>query len=218
LRPERSACCSSISARPMRRPRRGAALSGEFLSDRRVVEIPRSCGSRSCAASSCHAAEEVGARLWAGLARGRIAARRDHPRAGGGAEGTFGPAVIVDHAMRYGKPAIGRADRRLKARAASASWSRRSIRNIAPRRPQRPTTPPSPRWQAMRWQPALRTLPPYHDDPAYIWARLKASVEERLAALDFTPDVLLASFHGMPSARCIWAIPIIATARRPRGC
>jgi ferrochelatase len=48
-----------------------------------------------------------------------------------------------------------------------------------------------------RWQPAIRTLPPYHDDPGYI-AALKASVEEGLAALDFTPDVLIASFHGMP--------------------
>ena len=50
---------------------------------------------------------------------------------------------------------------------------------------------------SMRWQPAIRTLPPYHDDPAYI-AALQASVETGLAALDFTPDVLLASFHGMP--------------------
>jgi ferrochelatase len=49
----------------------------------------------------------------------------------------------------------------------------------------------------MRWQPALRTLPPYHDDPAYI-AALAASVRESLAGLDFTPDLLLASFHGMP--------------------
>jgi len=49
----------------------------------------------------------------------------------------------------------------------------------------------------LRWQPAVRYLPPYHDDAAYIGA-LKASVEAGLAALDFTPDVLLASFHGMP--------------------
>jgi ferrochelatase len=49
----------------------------------------------------------------------------------------------------------------------------------------------------MRWQPALRTLPPYHDDPDYI-AALKASVEASLAALDFAPDAVIASFHGMP--------------------
>ena len=48
-----------------------------------------------------------------------------------------------------------------------------------------------------RWQPALRTLPPYHDDPLYIGA-LAASVEAGVAALPFTPQLLLASFHGMP--------------------
>src|SRR3546814_19385838 len=51
--------------------------------------------------------------------------------------------------------------------------------------------------KTLRWQPALRFLPPYHDDPAYLDA-LKTSVESGLAALDFAPDVLLASFHGMP--------------------
>ena len=49
----------------------------------------------------------------------------------------------------------------------------------------------------MRWQPALRTLPPYHDDPLYIGA-LKADLERQLAALDFAPERLLLSFHGMP--------------------
>ena len=45
--------------------------------------------------------------------------------------------------------------------------------------------------------PRLRTLPPYYDDAAYIGA-LKASVEASLAGLDFAPDAILASFHGMP--------------------
>jgi ferrochelatase len=49
----------------------------------------------------------------------------------------------------------------------------------------------------MRWQPALRTLPPYHDDPAYIDALKRVTLEE-LEALDFTPDAVVASFHGMP--------------------
>jgi ferrochelatase len=50
---------------------------------------------------------------------------------------------------------------------------------------------------AMRWQPAIRTLPPYHDDPAYIGA-LAESIRGALAQLDFVPDALVASFHGMP--------------------
>ncbi|MFN5645618.1 MAG: ferrochelatase, partial [Sphingomonadales bacterium] len=50
---------------------------------------------------------------------------------------------------------------------------------------------------AMRWQPAIRTLPAYHDDPAYIEA-VAQSLREGLAALDFEPEEIIASFHGMP--------------------
>ncbi len=49
----------------------------------------------------------------------------------------------------------------------------------------------------MRWQPAVRTLPPYYDDPAHI-AALAESVRASLSALDFAPERILASFHGMP--------------------
>jgi ferrochelatase len=49
----------------------------------------------------------------------------------------------------------------------------------------------------MRWQPAVRTLPAYYDDPLYIEA-LRASLSRQLEALDFTPERLLLSFHGMP--------------------
>ena len=49
----------------------------------------------------------------------------------------------------------------------------------------------------MRWQPSLRTLPPYHDDPAYIDA-LAQDLTRQLDGLDFVPEVLLLSFHGMP--------------------
>jgi ferrochelatase len=50
---------------------------------------------------------------------------------------------------------------------------------------------------SMRRQPALRTLPPYYDDPAYIEA-LRANLSRQLDALDFEPQRLLLSFHGMP--------------------
>lgn len=49
----------------------------------------------------------------------------------------------------------------------------------------------------MRWQPAVRIAPAYHDDPAYI-AALADSVERHLKGLDFEPEVIVASFHGMP--------------------
>ncbi len=50
---------------------------------------------------------------------------------------------------------------------------------------------------AERWQPAIRTAPPYHDDPGYIEA-LAQSIEAHLAGLDWRPEVVLASFHGLP--------------------
>jgi ferrochelatase len=49
----------------------------------------------------------------------------------------------------------------------------------------------------LRWQPALRTVPPYFDDPAYI-AAVASSIEEELAKLSWKPEVVLASFHGIP--------------------
>ena len=50
---------------------------------------------------------------------------------------------------------------------------------------------------AMRWQPAIRTMPPYHDHPTYI-RLLKDSIERHLATLDWTPDRLVMSYHGLP--------------------
>ena len=49
----------------------------------------------------------------------------------------------------------------------------------------------------MRWQPAVRTAPSYHDDPVYIDA-LARSMQKSLAKLDFEPEKIIATFHGMP--------------------
>jgi protoporphyrin/coproporphyrin ferrochelatase len=49
----------------------------------------------------------------------------------------------------------------------------------------------------MRWQPAVRVAPSYHDDPVYIDA-LANSVRTHLDGLDFEPEVFVATFHGMP--------------------
>lgn len=49
----------------------------------------------------------------------------------------------------------------------------------------------------MRWQPAIRTMPAFHDDPQYI-DQLAKSVEDYLAENQFKPDALLASFHSLP--------------------
>lgn len=51
----------------------------------------------------------------------------------------------------------------------------------------------------MRWQPAVRVAPSYHDDPVYIDA-LATAMRRDLNALDFAPEVIIATFHGMPQS------------------
>ena len=171
---------------------------GEFLSDRRVVEIPpllwqpilRGIILRTRPKKSAHAYQQV----WREDGSPLAAITKMQAR---GLDGAFGPGVTVLHAMRYGKPSVGEQIAALKAQGCERIL-------VAPLYPQycAATTATAndvafAALTAMRWQPALRTLPPYYDDPAYI-AALKTSVEESLAALDFTPDAVIASFHGMP--------------------
>ncbi len=51
----------------------------------------------------------------------------------------------------------------------------------------------------LRWQPALRTMPPYHDDPTFI-SHLAQSVRTSLKENEFTPDVIMASYHSIPQS------------------
>jgi ferrochelatase len=48
-----------------------------------------------------------------------------------------------------------------------------------------------------RWQPSVRTVPPWYDDINHI-NLLAESIENHYKSLDWTPDVLVASFHGLP--------------------
>src|ERR1700742_4556039 len=50
---------------------------------------------------------------------------------------------------------------------------------------------------SLRAQPTLRVSPPYYDDPNYIEA-LAVSIDAHLASLLFKPELIVASFHGMP--------------------
>ncbi|SMF08984.1 ferrochelatase [Tistlia consotensis] len=113
--------------------------------------------------------------------------------------GRFGAAeaVVVDWAMRYGRPSIAE-----RLDALLAAGCRRVL--LAPLYPQYSAATSATacdqafrHLMTLRWQPAVRTLPPYHDDPAYIGA-LADSVRSGLARLDWEPEVLLASFHGLP--------------------
>ena len=105
--------------------------------------------------------------------------------------------VVVDWAMRYGQPSIGERLDALKA----AGCERILVFPLYPQysAPTTATVNDSvfDALKGMRWQPALRTVPPYHDEPVYIDA-LAESIETHLAALDFQPDVVIASYHGLP--------------------
>jgi ferrochelatase len=105
--------------------------------------------------------------------------------------------VLVDWAMRYGNPSI---KSRLDAMQA-VGCDRILIVPLYPQYAAATTATVNDKvfeaLAAMRWQPALRTAPAYYDDPVYIEA-LATSVEESLAKLAFKPEVIIASFHGMP--------------------
>jgi protoporphyrin/coproporphyrin ferrochelatase len=170
----------------------------EFLSDPRVVEIPqlvwqpilRGIILNTRPKKSAHAYRQVWMEEGSPLAV--FTARQAEAL-----HGAFGAHVIVDHAMRYGKPAIaGRID------ALKAAGCERIL--LAPLYPQycaattaTATDEAFRHLRRLRWQPAVRTLPPYHDDPLYI-AALAESARASLAALSFEPQALLVSFHGMP--------------------
>lgn len=170
----------------------------QFLSDRRVVEIP--------------------ALLWQPILRGIILNTRPAKSAANYAKvwtdkgsplafhtiaqaeamaARLGEHAMVRHAMRYGSPAIGDVLAEMK----DAGCTRILLAPLYPQYSGATTATVQDEafraLAAMRGQPAIRTLPPYYDDTAYISA-LKTSVEKGLAALDFTPDAIIASFHGMP--------------------
>ena len=170
----------------------------EFLSDRRVVEIPpiawqpilRGIILNTRPRKSAHAYKQVWTEEGSPLA---VITRRQAEAM----QERLGEGVVVDWAMRYGTPSIP--DR---LQALMDGGCERIL--LAPLYPQYSgaTTATvvdkaADKLRTMRWQPSLRTLPPYHDDPAYIDA-LAADLTRQLDALSFVPEVLLLSFHGMP--------------------
>jgi ferrochelatase len=109
------------------------------------------------------------------------------------------PNVIVDWAMRYGQPSIAS-----RMEALQKQGCERIL--VFPLYPQyAAATTATVNDKAFefllkqRWQPALRTVPPYHDDPVYIDA-LAVSIEKHLATLDWEPERVLTSFHGIPQS------------------
>jgi ferrochelatase len=170
----------------------------EFLSDRRVVEIPPLIWQPILRGIILNTRPQKSAEAYA-----QVWSEDGSPLAAitkvqsGALQGAFGPGVMVDWAMRYGKPSIPE-----RLQAMKDAGCERIL--VAPLYPQycaaTTATANDKAFEAlakMRWQPALRTLPPYYDDPLYI-AALAESIEAGVAGLDFEPQAIVASFHGMP--------------------
>ena len=171
---------------------------GEFLSDPRVIEIPQflwqpilnllilNIRPRTTAANY--------AKVWMDGGSPITVYTRQQAEA---LQGRLGDAAQVDWAMRYGTRSIGErltalmqagCDRILLAplypqysAATNATVVDEAARVIG----------------TMRWQPTLRTMAPYFDNPDHI-AALAQSIRAGVAGLDFAPDLILTSFHGMP--------------------
>lgn len=175
----------------------------EFLSDRRIIELPKlfwqpilqgiiltlrpSKSGKAYAKIWNKEKDESPLRTYTrGLTEGVAEALREaHPN------------IMVDYAMRYGQPATGD-----KIQGMIEAGCDRLL--LLPLYPQySAATVATACDQAFRhllterWQPAIRTARPWYDDPEHI-ELLAQSVERHFASLDWEPEALIASFHGLP--------------------
>ena len=177
----------------------------EFLSDRRVIEVPRAIwwpilngiilttrpGRKGRDYASIWNTErdegplKTITRSQAELLAARLAPLSDR--------------LVVDWAMRYGNPSIAS---RLEA-LTEAGCERILVVPLYPQYAAATTATVADKafdaLKAMRWQPAVRIAPPWHDEPVYVEA-LAASLKADLAALDWEPEVIVASVHGIPKS------------------
>jgi protoporphyrin/coproporphyrin ferrochelatase len=105
--------------------------------------------------------------------------------------------LIIDWAMRYGKPPVAQRLANLQAQGCDKIV-------LFPLYPQYSAATTATALdkaydalKAMRWQPSIRTVPPYFDHPAYIEA-VADSLISHLATLSWKPDRILVAFHGLP--------------------
>jgi protoporphyrin/coproporphyrin ferrochelatase len=173
----------------------------EFLSDRRVIELPRwkwwpilnliiltvrpGRKGKDYAKIWNNALNEGPLKTITRSQAKQLAALLDNER------------IVVDWAMRYANPSTASRIAALQAQGCDRLL-------LVPLYPQyaaaTTATACDEAFRALmrlRWQPAVRVAPAYYDDPVYIEA-VAASIRGHLAGLDFEPEAMLASFHGMP--------------------
>ncbi|MEM6858733.1 MAG: ferrochelatase [Pseudomonadota bacterium] len=170
----------------------------QFLSDKRVIELPSIAWQPILRGIILNTRPQKSSKAYS-----KIWTERGSPLADITASqaeaiaAEVGEEIVVDYAMRYGSPSIEQRLQELTAKGCDRIL-------VAPLYPQYSAATTATVFDEvarvlgeMRWQPALRFLPPYHDDAAYLDA-LAADLTQQVANLDFKPEVMLHSFHGMP--------------------
>lgn len=108
-----------------------------------------------------------------------------------------GDGVMVEYAMRYGNPST----KSVLEKMQKAGCQRILLVPLYPHYSATTTATANDKafdaLKEMRWQPAVRTAPAYFEDPKYI-ETLANSIRDGVAKLDFEPDVVITSYHGMP--------------------
>jgi len=176
----------------------------EFLSDRRVIETPRIIWWPVLNGIVLNVRPKKSGALYASIwnEEKNESPLRTYTRSQAEQLGERLAAhehLIVDWAMRYGSPSI---ESRINV-LQEAGCERILVFPLYPQYSAATTATVNDKvFEAltkMRWMPALRTVPPYHDDPAYIDA-LSASVQRHLKGLDWEPEHIIASYHGLPKS------------------
>ena len=172
----------------------------EFLSDRRIVDLPRALWLPILHGVILNVRPAKTAEAYRAIWREdtnesplRYYTRRSAEKLAG----PLGARVMVDWAMRYGTPSIEERVAALKDAGCTRILA-------VPLYPQYSATTTGSvhdalfdAFKTLRWQPALRTAPAFHDHPAYIKA-LAATTRRALNGLDWTPERFVMSFHGLP--------------------
>ena len=172
----------------------------EFLSDRRIVELPRALWLPILYGVILNVRPPATARNYAKIWRTESSEsplRYYTRRQAQDLAAALGEEIVVDWAMRYGTPSVAE-----RLDALTAAGRRRIL--IVPLYPQYSATTTASvadavfdAMRAMRWLPEIRMAPAFHDEPAYIDA-LAAVAHRRLGELDWAPERVVISFHGLP--------------------
>lgn len=176
----------------------------EFLSDRRVVETNRLIWwfilnfiiLTIRPPRSGHAYEKIWNRE-RGESPLKTITRSQAERLAQAFKGDGG--VIVDWGMRYGLPPVGERLKALKEQGCDRILVFPLYPQYSAATTATVTDKVSDAMKSLRWQPALRFVPPYYAEPAHIDA-LAQSVRDHLKTLSFVPDLILASYHGLPES------------------